>query len=325
MKSLLSTSLKKFLTLTAAAALSFSASAFDNIVIFGDSLSDTGNAKVFSGNPGIPERFSNGPVAVDFLTAAFGLQATPSLFLTGQELGNNYAVGGAIAIDADGDENTFDTNLPSQVNTYLGYNGFSADANTLYAVIIGGNDLFAAQGIRAQYVKSEPGAERQGIRQAARARVDEAVDSIEAQLEKLIAAGAQHIFVANAPDIGTVPNTDILVANLMATTENRPEERRAARMVPLSSRLTALFNKRLARTIERLERGSGLDIIEWDLASFLGNQIEDAEELGYTNIDDSCLADSQIPDCDGYIFFDGVHPTTLVHQRAGESILEILQ
>jgi len=318
-------SFKKLSVLITTAVISLSANAYDNIYIFGDSLSDTGNAKVFSGNadnPYFPERFSNGPVAVDVATAAYGLTATPSLFLLGQELGNNYAVGGAKAVDNDGDETTPDTNLPTQVNSYLAFHGGMADPEALYMVIMGGNDLFAAQGIRAGVVTAETGEERSAIRQAARKSVKTAVETFEAQVMKLVAAGAQHILIGNAPDIGAVPATDGLVSNLLATAETNAQMRRANRIFSASTKLSALFNRKLSRAIGRIEKESGLDIMEWDMFTFLTNQIEGGEDLGFTNTEDAC---DTLPLCEGFVFVDGVHPTTAVHQRAGAEVLGIIQ
>ena len=55
-------------------------SAFDELVVFGDSLSDTGNAG----------RFSNGPVWVEGVANGLGLSVRPS-----ESGGTNYAIGGA--------------------------------------------------------------------------------------------------------------------------------------------------------------------------------------------------------------------------------------
>ena len=313
------------LTLILSTLISFSAFAYDNIYIFGDSLSDTGNAKIFSGNaanPAFPERFSNGPVAVDIITAAYGLTATPSLFLTGQALGNNYAVGGAKAIDADGNEATPDTNLPTQINSFLAFNGGVADPDALYIVIIGGNDLFAAQAIRAGVVSATSGQERSGIRKAARASVKTAVLTVEAQVMKLVAAGAQNILIGNAPDIGSVPATDLLVANLLANAQTKSQEKKSIRMFEASTKLSALFNRKLSRAIGRIEKNSGLDFFEWDLFGFLTGQVEAGADIGLTNTEDAC---DSLPACEGFLFVDGVHPTTVVHQRAGIDVLGILQ
>jgi len=304
--------------------MSVGANAYDNIYFFGDSLSDTGNAKVFSGNasnPLFPARFSNGIIGVDVISAAYGLAATPSLFLLGAEAGNNYAVGGARAVDTDGDESTFDTHLPTQVNTFLAYNGYSAPSDALYMVVIGGNDLFAAQAARSAVVTATTGEERAAIRKAARESVKAAVLSFEAQVMKLIAAGAQHILVGNAPDIGAVPYTDQLVAGLLATAETPAQERRANRMHDASTKLAALFNRKLSRAIGRIEKASGLDLMEWDLFNFITSQIEGGEDVGLTNVEDAC---DTLPLCEGFLFVDGVHPTTVVAQRAGVEVLELI-
>ena len=310
------------------ALFSFKAHAFDNIYIFGDSLSDTGNLNLI--NNQIPARFSNGPVAVDYLAQAYGLEATPSGFLAGLNIGNNYAVGGAKAVDADGDENTPDTNLPTQVNAYLAANNFQADPDALYVVVIGGNDLFAAQQIRAGVVTAGSISERIAIRQQARQSVTAAVESAAEQIGKLIATGAQHIIVGNAPDIGAVPATDKLVDTLLASSGNFAQKARAKFMYRASSNLSALWNFSIALAVGELESTFGVDIIEWDLAGFLAMQIEGGADLGFSNVEDACLDKVGTGECDpfspptGFVFFDDVHPTTSVHANAGNDILQLL-
>jgi phospholipase/lecithinase/hemolysin len=318
-------SLKTLTGLVGAAALSLSATTQAEIYIFGDSLSDTGNAQAFT-NGAVPARFSNGPVAVDFIAGALGSAATPSLFLSGQQLGNNYAVGGAQAVDADRDESTYDTNLPTQVNLYLAYNGFQASATDLHAVIIGGNDLFAAATIRSASVAEESGAARQDIRKAAEARVTEAVASVEAQLMKLVGAGARNLLVASAPDVSQVPSQLDATAYLQAIADDKQEAKRASKFPKYVSKLVSQYNEELAAAVARVEALAGIDIVEWDLASFLSNQIEDAESLGFDNVTDGCIEDfANLPACEGFLFFDGVHPTTAAHEAAGLEVLGLLQ
>jgi phospholipase/lecithinase/hemolysin len=319
-------SLKALTGLVGAAALSVSATTHAELYIFGDSLSDTGNAQAFSGNPAVPARFSNGPVAVDVIAAALGTVATPSLFLSGQQLGNNYAVGGAQAVDADRNEATYDTNLPTQVNLYLAFNGFQASATDLHAVIIGGNDLFQAATIRSASVAEESGPARQDIRKAAEARVTEAVASVEAQLMKLVGAGARNLLVATAPDVSQVPSQLDATAYLQAIANDKQEAKRAAKFPSYVSKLVSQYNEELAAAVARVEAIAGIEIVEWDLASFLSNQIEDAESLGFDNVTDGCIEDfANLPACEGFLFFDGVHPTTAAHQAAGQQVLGLLQ
>jgi len=139
---------------------------------------------------------------------------------------------------------------------------------------------------------------------------------------KLIWAGAKNIMIGNAPDIGTVPATDNLVASLLATAQNNAQIRRANRLYGASTKLSALFNRKLSRATGRIEKTSGLDILEWDMSTFLTNQIEGGEDLGFTNTEDAC---DTLPVCEGFVFVDGVHPTTVVHQRAGAEVLSIIQ
>lgn len=89
---------------------------FERLVVFGDSLSDTGNAG----------RFSNGDVWVEYLARALGLELRPRSLG-----GGNYAVGGARAAD-----------LRRQADAFLGERRGDDDA-TLFVVYGGGNDLRA--------------------------------------------------------------------------------------------------------------------------------------------------------------------------------------
>ena len=59
---------------------------FSTLVIFSDSLSDTGNLASVQGDfpfPFFMNRVSNGPIMVDILADLLGLTAAPSLHLTG--------------------------------------------------------------------------------------------------------------------------------------------------------------------------------------------------------------------------------------------------
>ena len=305
--------------------LAFSASAQDysNLYVFGDSLSDTGNLQTFSQDANMPSRFTNGPVAVEVLAAQLGLSISNSLHLTGALYGNNFAVAGAVAIDEDGDETTPDINLPTQVNSYLAFNGYQAQADALYVVMIGGNDIRATRTLAASG--------EEGARKAAKERVREATRSIKAQLKKLLDAGAEHIMVVNAPDIGAIPETDLTAMQLLATAETKKDTRIANKLEHITSKLSEKYNTRLSNMVNRLEERRGIDIAEFDLAEFVTDTIENAEAFGLSNTDDACIyvfsqAGAFNPECnlDTFLFFDEIHPTTVVHQRAGASLYQTL-
>jgi len=260
---------------------------------------------------------------------------TPSNHLLGGTSGNNFAIAGAKAIDEDGNEATPDINLPTQVNAFLQIQGGSAPSDALYIVLIGGNDIRAAREIRAQGMLADSPHERQAAREAARESIRTAVLSQQAQIAKLISAGAQHILVANAPDIGAIPETDLVSAQIGALAETNAETRKAARIPKVTTKLSAKYNRILARKVGRLEHQSGLDIVEFDLFGFLTEQVDAAEDLGYTNTDDACIyifsqggvvnpECADFPVATGFLFWDEIHPTTFAHQNAGVAMIEAL-
>ena len=296
---------------------------YSDMIVFGDSLSDTGNLQVFSQDPNTPSRFTNGPVAIEVLAAQLGLTISNALHLTGAQYGNNFAVAGAIAIDEDGDESTPDINLPTQINSYLAFNGYQADPNALHIVMIGGNDIRAA---RTLLISGEPHA-----RHAAKQRLRQATQSIKAQLKKLDDAGAKHFLVVNAPDVGAIPETDLVAAQLLATAETRRQTRQANRLEDRTQRLSSIYNARLSRLVERLKARQGMDIEAFDLQEFFTDLQDDSEQYGITNTEDACIyvfsaGGAMHPECDfeTFTFFDEIHPTSKVHQLAGAAIFNTL-
>jgi len=314
------------------AAFTANASDYSNVYVFGDSLSDNGNLHALAPEQTYGERFTNGPVAVEIVAGALGFALTPSYHLAGGTSGNNFAIAGAKAVDEDGDEMTPDINLPTQVNAFLQINGGVAPSDALYIMLIGGNDIRAAREIRSAAVFAATAQERQAIRQAANESLKAAVASEQAQLLKLIAAGATNILVSNAPDIGAIPETDLIAAGLLANAQTNSQIRKANRLPQVTTKLSSKYNRKLARKLARTEHQTGIDIIEYDLFSFLADQVENAEDYGYTNTDDACAymlsaGGALHPECDGYVtatgflFYDEIHPTTQAHQAAGMEIV----
>src|SRR5215213_4894299 len=144
----------------------WSASAFEHLVVFGDSLSDTGNAG----------RFSNGPVWVEYLADRLGLTLSPS-----QRGGNNFAVGGARLDPRSGPHS-----LRAQADAFLRMP--KPSSRTLVIVYGGGNDLLAAVG--------HPHGPMM---------VDAVVSALRSMVADLIAHRATDILVPNLPDVGITP------------------------------------------------------------------------------------------------------------------------
>lgn len=158
---------------------------FSSFIVFGDSLSDSGNIARAQGLPAGNSFTTNpDPVAAEIIAAAFGLASGPSL--TG---GPNFAWGGA-CVNAAGPCLNPVPNIPTQVTQYLGLNGGRADPNALYSIWGGANDIFAALTLQP--------ANAQALTVAA-------ATAYVQQIGRLQAAGANYIVVYNLPNLGATP------------------------------------------------------------------------------------------------------------------------
>jgi len=130
-----------------AAQASAHAGLFDNVVVFGDSLSDNGNLDLSCISQGAcPQlpflmRFTTNPgeVAVEHVADYFGTPLTPALMQ-----GTDFAFGGAGILNNSPGTPSSVPLLPTQLGMYLQATGNKADPNTLYAVWGGANDVFYA-------------------------------------------------------------------------------------------------------------------------------------------------------------------------------------
>lgn len=229
------------------------------MVIFGDSLSDTGNLKsrlvVFPGAPYWIGRFSNGPNWVDYLEA-------------GQDIAvQNHAYGGAsithhghkpgegiIAQVKQGGQLFVTGSLDQQVDDYIANNladGQLAQADrTLFLIWGGANDYIWKEpftGTITTFLNSPKGEE--GYETV----VDEVIAAIKVDIEKLYRAGARNLLVLNLPDIGSTP----IVLQNSSYFSPRSGDNDIARKLELSRRLTALtlyHNQQLGQLVAQLDR-----------------------------------------------------------------------
>jgi outer membrane lipase/esterase len=126
---------------------------FDNMVVFGDSLSDDGNLSLALQLPQIVRFTTNpGQTGVENVADYFGTPMTPAL-----EGGTDFAFGGAGLVNNSPGTPSSVPVLPTQLGMYLQATGGKADPNALYAVWGGANDIFygatsAAAGATAQQI-----------------------------------------------------------------------------------------------------------------------------------------------------------------------------
>jgi len=278
---------------------------YSNIFIFGDSLSDTGNYTSIYGDlpaPYYKNRITNGPVAVDTLTAKLGDTADASLYLLGLNAGHNYSVAGASASGSQV------IDLDTQVLSFQANHGFVAPADALYVIFIGGNDIRAA-------IYETDSIVAETIIKTATSKIRDAIQSLKQ-------TGARSFYVIGAPDIASIPET-----SLMSTALNNPE------LLTQASELSKRFNKILHHMVEQLEEDNELIISEFDLEKLFAKVLKKAGKLGFTNKTDACFSSITFtfhPDCnyglniDQFVFFDEIHPTARVHAMFGEAFYKEL-
>ncbi len=273
------------------------AAAFSDLYIFGDSIVDQGNTQasvLAAGGPDVAPasagyfqgRFTNGIHSGDVLNQF--VEGTNSQgFLSG---GDNYAFGGARA-RADVD---LIPDLVAQVGAYsLNVSGVS-DPQALYLINAGGND------IRDIVQGGLTGSARQDV-------IDDAVVAIATSVSALKTTGAQHIIVAGVGDVGGIPET--LALGGAASAEGRAASEEINAKIAAAIGGQAIFVDVLA-----ISDGIGADPTAFGLPSGI-------------NVTDACLFSGSAPPagpptCEGFAFFDPVHPTTAIHQIVGEKLVE---
>ena len=292
----------RFLPLVAVTAFSLtalpaSASLYDSLVVFGDSLSDSGNnalvigsnaGQTISGNTYVPSQpygsgvYSNGPVWASNAAATLGVPLQPSL-----PGGTNYAFGGATTGPAG---SGFPYSLLTQANQYLG--AHTVSANALYVIAGGGNDARAALGAIAACsgVCLGPTVATTATQYAA---------NVGAIVNALQAGGAQHIIVWNTPNLGLAP----AVA--------------AAGASGLGTFLAASMNAALAAQLAGESGVTTFDIFG------LGTSIAlNPGAFGFTDVSNACGAIVGA-NCNTYAYWDGIHPTAAAHAVIADAFLVV--
>ncbi|GAB4108705.1 MAG: SGNH/GDSL hydrolase family protein [Phycisphaeraceae bacterium] len=239
-----------------------SAGAVDRLVIFGDSLSDTGNADIrfFGTVPGsgyFDGRFSNGPVWVERLAEQLLLPSPqPNLAGPGRW---DYAFGGAMTVGS-GFQSLFINDVDEQVSDFLNNDG-GPIAGDLTVVWAGANDFFEGQ---------------------ANAQVP--VNNLTNDITRLYHAGTRRFLVLNLPMLGKTPR-------YVGTTNEAVFDARSTQ-----------FNDALDLAMDGLEATlSGVELVRVDVGGLISSVIADPSAYGFTNVTDPAMGLAGI-DPDTYLF-----------------------
>jgi phospholipase/lecithinase/hemolysin len=266
---------------------------FNQIVAFGDSLTDVGNVYLSTNGtfpaapPYAPGRYTDGPVWVEQLASGLGLPALQPA-LAG---GTDFAFGGAETHSASGLSTLGTPNLDTQIGLYL--NAASSFTSRQLIVLWGGANDFLQAG---QTNPSVP------------------VTNLGQEITTIAQHGGQYFLVPNLPPLGDTP--DVMAKGPAA--------------VSALNALSLQFNSLLAAEEAMLSRTLGITIYSLDVAALFNQVVQNPSAFGLTNVTGQAVANGPgnegLPgpvaaNPDQYFFWDGVHPTETIHRLLGNAAL----
>jgi len=269
---------------------------FTSYFVFGDSLSDNGNLFAASGSPPSPPYFqgrvSNGPTYAEYLAPglAANLTAAPAV-----RTNLNFAFAGATA----GAAVTSPPNVGMQIGQYQ-LRGITAGANDMFVVLAGANDLLNA--VSNPATQNGPALTASG---------QAAAQTVAGHVGSLVALGARNVLVINLPNIANTPR---FLTGSGAPARTIIEQGSLAFNTEIRARLGALTS---SANITLFDLASVFEIIRTN-ASRYGFTVTNQEYLGILQ------AGGNPGDINGYMFFDGIHPTTRTHQLFSLALTEAL-
>ena len=276
---------------------------YNAVVVFGDSLSDSGNVAQLL--PLVPpgSSFTTNP---DLVWAELVAQTFAAPGINSLAGGTNYAIGGA-CVNPDNPCNPLIPGIDAQIGQHLmSRPSGAADPNALYALWAGSNDLVAV------LESALPGS---GVPPVdPQTAIPATALSYVSAIQRLQDAGARHIVVFNLPDPGATPFAQSI-----------PDPRFSATLTTLAQG----YNEALDVGLGSLGDG----IVPIDAFGFFDQVVRDPAKYGFTNVDGTACAplseavnalacgpaDSPLPATyapganESFLFADGKHPSGAAH------------
>jgi outer membrane lipase/esterase len=290
------------------------------LVVFGTSLSDSGNAFALRGSSSTPpdyeldpllmpsapyaqggHHFTNGATWIEQLARSLGSAGSVRpAFAADSPQATNYAVGGARAYQ-DGKN----LNLGAQVQTFLTDAANVAPSDAFYVIEMGGNDL------RDAVVAFQTG----GL-PAAQGVLQQAVGSIAQNIQVLHGAGARNFLVWLPPNIALTPAL-------------RRLDLASPGVAQLATALTQQFNAALGTALTQLSALPGIRIERLDAFTLLNQIVAEPQAYDLVNVTEACVTPNVAPfSCDRpdeYLFWDGMHPTRAAHTVVATAAARLLR
>lgn len=283
---------------------------FSRVVVFGDSLSDPGNAFVIQGEvsvrpydlvPSAPYargglHFTNGETWVEQLAKRLELNDSVGPALRVPGVFSNYALGGARARTTSSG-----LDLPNQVTLFLSDFGNQASSDALYVFFIGGNDI---QDALVALKDDSTGATD---------IISDAVTAIRDNFGALEEVGARTFLVLNGPNLAAAPAVRLQGPLVQAAAQ----------------RLSIAFNDALEAVLGDLEMMfPKITINRFDFFKLI-NEVTDPEAAVFLEVENPCITPEVIVGAvctqpDDFLFWDGIHPTLAGHALLARRVGEVL-
>ena len=301
----------------------------NGLVVFGDSLSDTGNKFAITGFANTPPytellefflvadgpytrgglHHSNGATWIEQYARPLGQAGYVRPALRSQGTARNYAYGGARARLEPVIIPNANQHLPAQVTNFLADVNNVAPSDALYILFIGGNDIFDA----VFALSLDP------TGSTSITVLNNAVMSVAYEVARLNSAGATHFVVMNAPDVGLTPA--VAIADAIFSSSNpaiNPGD-----VIAAATLFSTIYNAGLNAALGSVP---GVQII--DIFTEFQNLVSNPQDFGLSNSTHACVTPEQPPySCknpDEFVFWDGVHPTKVTHGIIADIVSDAL-
>lgn len=281
---------------------------YEDIFIFGDSVSDSGNIYLMTGQttkspyPLVPtypytiggHHYSNGKTWAEQFTTGMGDATGGKASRANPGKNGNYAHGGA-----RGRNNTLHPSPDSleQAQMFIAdYNEAPSDA--LYVVQFGGNDVRDA----LDAARGDP------TLATSFTILFTAAYEVRETIQALYDAGARNFLIANSPNLANTPAVNLMGASF------------------ITGIFVGTYNGELEGHLLALEVNPGVVIHQFNMFEFTNELVDNPGDYGLTNVTSPCLnflveSGGKCENPEDYLFWDGLHPTAVAHKSIAEAAL----
>jgi outer membrane lipase/esterase len=298
---------------------------YDRLVVFGDSLSDPGNAFALTGEQSVPpygtlddflvpsapyakggHHLSNGATWIEQLgkTLKVNKSVGPAWKVPG--VFSNYALDRARARD-DG----INVNLSDQIAAFVS-TGQPVPQDALVVIWIGGNDVRDALG------SDDP----EAVFLAALTAIGDAISV-------LYPLGARHFLVGNVPDLGLIPSIQLFAQQFPLPINEAIIQGATDAALAFNVQLVGNADLGIVGLLPFLASVlPGTDFKVLDSFAVIQDVVASPGDFGLFDAENACVTPNVPPfSCrnpNDFLFWDGVHPTKAGHAILADTALDVL-